>query len=152
MCAAYFSSPAPWPIPRRCLTNRVRQTGRTLARIDTPTRVTASSTRGVRARLRMVIGALLALLLLVGDLVAIAPAAKATTQKATDLPPLRSTPAPRLSPQVPTGDFSNPPPESGRPESHQSHFDPTRSTGVDADTTPTKRVFQNPDGTRTAKV
>ena len=74
-----------------------------------------------------------------------------------DLSPLKSTPAPRTTPQLPVGDFSNAPPSPAdasarRPVPKGAGFDPTRSTPLDTLTTPTRRLYINADGSRTAVV
>ncbi|MCA1835010.1 MAG: hypothetical protein LC721_01195 [Actinobacteria bacterium] len=54
---------------------------------------------------------------------------------------------------APVGDFRNPPAPVGQPQPPaKPGFDPSRSRAVDAETTPTKRVFANPDGSHTAEL
>ena len=83
------------------------------------------------------------------------PAAEAATAKPSKpVPALRSEPAPETKPVLPIGDFRNVPVEgvpmpAGPP---QAPFDPATATIVDVETTPTKRVYSNPDGSRTALV
>lgn len=88
----------------------------------------------------------------------VAPTAGAQQRPAgpAAVPPLKSTPAP--TPPAPTapGDFSGAPPHPDRrsadPPAPRASFDPARSKMLDAETTPTKAVYANPDGTRTALV
>ncbi|HET9441901.1 MAG TPA: hypothetical protein VFO65_01190, partial [Acidimicrobiales bacterium] len=74
----------------------------------------------------------------------------AATRHARDLPGLASSPAPPVVPEAPVGDFRNRPSMDGQPDRPApSSFDPQRSVPVAAETTPTRRVFANPDGSRT---
>lgn len=66
--------------------------------------------------------------------------------KVADLPALESDAPPQQVPVIPEGDRSDLPGRSTKP--HVS-FDPKRSTRLDAETTETSEVFENPDGTRT---
>jgi RHS repeat-associated protein len=91
--------------------------------------------------------------------VAPAQAAPANPQSARDLPGLSSPPLAKAKPDVPaTGaDVANIPPNPSqlatvRPRAKPSAFDPARSTVVEAETSPTQKVFANPDGTRTAQI
>ena len=83
------------------------------------------------------------------------PAAAAADRRASDLPPLPSeAPAPTPA-STPTGDFTNAPPATGQSSPKQAAsapFDAAKSTPVEAETTSTRRIFDNPDGTRTAVV
>jgi len=74
-----------------------------------------------------------------------------------DLPALRSEPVPKTKPETPVGDFRDPPPHPAelgerRPVPKGAAFDPARSTPLDDQTTPTRRLYRNPDGTTTALV
>ena len=67
---------------------------------------------------------------------------------------LKSDPAPKVTPQRLSGDFSNAPPNPSQADAaaapaKPSAYDPARSVTVDAETTPTKKVVTNPDGSRT---
>ncbi len=89
------------------------------------------------------------------------PAAAASPPKpkpTRQLPALHSDP-----PAKPVGEtraggpLTSPPPDPSEPEgtfhgTKGASFDPARSTVVDAETTPTKKVFANPDGTRTVQL
>lgn len=92
---------------------------------------------------------------------AVAPSARAAPapKAARDLPGLSSPPVPTAKADIPaTGaDVANIPPNPSqlatvRPRAKPSAFDPARSTLVDAETTPTQKVFANSDGTRTAQI
>lgn len=83
--------------------------------------------------------------------------AAADTVAAEDLPPLPSVPEPEVSPLVPEGDFSNAPPTVSEtpwkvPDVAADSFDAENSTVIESETTTTRLVFANPDGTRTAKL
>lgn len=88
-----------------------------------------------------------------------AQAAPPKAKAAKDLAGLDS-PRPNKAPpeKVVTGDDpANIPPHpsqlnSRRPTAKPSAFDPARSTPIDAESTPTKRVWANPDGSRTMQV
>jgi RHS repeat-associated protein len=91
-----------------------------------------------------------------GLFLAAAPVPAAAATKARDLPPLPSADDKGPSREVPDGDFSSPPPATGQrpaptPAPPQA-FDPTTATLVDSETTPTRAVYDRPDGTRTAVV
>lgn len=85
-----------------------------------------------------------------------AQAAKAQVRSPLDLPALPTARAvpPRL--EIPAGDYTNPPPNPSSPEAllpvarPTPSFDPGRSRPLDAETTATKKVYANGDGTRTA--
>ncbi|MGI8685143.1 MAG: DNRLRE domain-containing protein [Acidimicrobiales bacterium] len=82
------------------------------------------------------------------------------TIKARDLPALPSAPVVRAKPPIPAqtldslADVAPHPSELAalNRRSKPSAFDPARSTPVDADTTPTRRVYENPDGSHTAQL
>lgn len=85
--------------------------------------------------------------------------AQAKPKAAKDVPGLASPPPAKPQPQpVATGDDpANIPPHpsqlnSRRPAPKPSAFDPARSTPIDAESTATKRVWANPDGSRTMQV
>ena len=80
-----------------------------------------------------------------------ASAETAEAKPARELPALGSSPAPKLRPEVPEGDTSNPPlPGQAAPWAGRAAFDPARSKPIESETTPTRRVYANPDGSRTA--
>ena len=85
-----------------------------------------------------------------------APAEKAPPVTLRDLPLLRSEPPPVVEPQIPGGDFAGMPgplgmaPIASKPT--EPSFDPARSTPLDDQTTPIKRVWRNGDGTFTTQV
>jgi RHS repeat-associated protein len=120
----------------------------------------ARRTPGFSAGLHSATAIAISLTLLAVDAGVAAPAqaqAKATATEAKDLPALVSAPAPRKAVESPGGDFSNPPllsPDDPRPTPTPKapSFDKGRSTPVDAETTSTRKVFANPDGTRTAEL
>jgi RHS repeat-associated protein len=102
---------------------------------------------------------LTALAVLTATMVAVAPSAGAQTKApkaARDLPLLRSDPAPKVTPERPTGDFTNPPPHPAEADTARSArpsgYDPDRSVPIAEETTPTKKVVANRDGSRTAIV
>lgn len=85
----------------------------------------------------------------------VAPAAVAQQPPALGLPaPLESEPPPPPRVEIPAGDSTGAPPHpaqrSSEPPAPRSSFDPARSRVLDAETTPTKLVYANPDGSRTA--
>lgn len=85
-------------------------------------------------------------------LVAQAPVAadeQGADRSAVELPGLASSPAPEREVRKPQGDFSRIPslPADGTPPS--SSYDPARSVELPAETSPTRKVFANPDGTVT---
>ena len=99
--------------------------------------------------------------LVVGELVVVAPTAPAApaAKAARDLPGLSSPAVPKPALDIPaTGtDVANIPPNptqlaTVRPKAKPSAFDPARSKVLDAETTPTKKVFTNSDGTRTVQL
>lgn len=101
-----------------------------------------------------------ALAVLTATMAAVAPPAGAQTKQAPkaarDLPLLQSEPAPKALPERVSGDFTNPPShpaqaDAARP-ARPSAYDPARSVPVDEETTPTKKVVTNRDGSRTAIV
>ena len=114
--------------------------------------------RGCRA----VLVAVLAALTMVSSEVLIAPPVSAQTDEAKseparDLPALDSDPAPAVELDIPVGDFASPPPFDGSAEDEsatpkESAFDPARSTVIETETTATKLVYENSDGSRTALV
>lgn len=80
---------------------------------------------------------------------------------AAALPALPSPPAPEADPVVPdrllddlAGDVAPHPSELDAlyRRSLPSAFDPARSVPVESETTPTERVVENPDGSRTAQI
>lgn len=83
-----------------------------------------------------------------------AAAAPRAVLKSKDLPALPSKAAPRTKPAVPDQgiddltDVAPHPSELGalNRRSKASVFDPARSTPLDAETTPSRRVYKNPDG------
>lgn len=81
-----------------------------------------------------------------------APPAGAATERG--LPPLPAGAPPERTPQIShTGDFTNPPPPDPKGSSAKpSSFDPARSVPLDEQTTPTRRVWRNGDGTETEEV
>ena len=114
----------------------------------------ASRRQCVRAAL-IVMTATASLALGLVSTVATAPPARADTLQPQALPPLPADPPNVLQPQQPTGDFSNPPPTAGQAasvvgQSKPSAFDPLKSNPLPALTTPTRAVYKNLDGTRTA--
>ncbi|MCA1846016.1 MAG: hypothetical protein LC792_23055, partial [Actinobacteria bacterium] len=73
------------------------------------------------------------------------------TKGAAELPAMSSTQPPTAS--QPSGDFSKPPLPGDEPrQAGGTSFEPAHSTVLDAETTPTKKVFANPDGSRTAEI
>ena len=111
-----------------------------------------------RTAARGVLLMLVALVMVSSQALLPAPASARTdkAEEARDLPALDSEPAPALELDVPVGDFSSAPPFGGSDADtpvtpKESSFDPARSIVVDAETTPTKLVYDNPDdGSRTA--
>ena len=94
--------------------------------------------------------------MVVADLVAVpstpAVAAPPKAKQSKDLAAISSEPAPTPRLDVPPGDAANPPPHPSDLERQRpapDSFDPARSTVVDAETTPTKKVYKNPDGSFT---
>jgi RHS repeat-associated protein len=78
-------------------------------------------------------------------------------QPAVNRNPLPSDPVPVHVPQAPLGDLSNPPPNPAQldkvaPKAKGAPFDPAKSKVLDDETTPTKKVFASPDGSRTAEL
>lgn len=77
-----------------------------------------------------------------------------------ELPALASSPAPTPPPERPERVFAGLDDVAPNPveldalnrTAKPSAFDPARSTPVDAETTPTRRVFSNSDGSRTAQL
>ncbi|MDQ6927476.1 MAG: DNRLRE domain-containing protein, partial [Actinomycetota bacterium] len=118
---------------------------------------TTSARRHQRGdRVRNLLVGLCSLAVLTGGMVAIPHTASAATAP-RDLKPLASTPAPRTTPQLPVGDFSNRPPSPDqlagrRPTPKGAAFDAARSTPLDDQTTATRRVYVNADGSHTAAV
>ena len=115
------------------------------------------STRRGRRTVTGCLGTVAALVLTA--VVSVAPPASAQSAKgaksASSLPPLSSA-APANDPPalVPTGDIADIPPhpsEQGdaRRATKITGFDPARSTFIEAETTPTRRVASNPDGSKT---
>gem|GEM_PF-1400120 len=93
-----------------------------------------------------------------GSALALPAASAATVQPDRPVPGLASPPV-RVPTAVPAGDFSNPPPHPTQLAEQRAHppvlasaFDPVRSTPLDAETTPTKKVYANPDGSRSAEL
>ena len=86
----------------------------------------------------------------------VAPASAEETQAepSKPVPALRSEPAPETRAVVAAGDFRNPPSPDGPPVDAPSRddFDPAKATPVDEETTPTRKVYENPDGSHTALV
>lgn len=80
--------------------------------------------------------------------------------KAGELPALPSAPAAKVKPVIPDQSLDGLAEVAPLPSeldalnrrTKPSAFDPARSTPVDADTTPTQRVYKNPDGSRTAQI
>ncbi|MGH9154047.1 MAG: hypothetical protein ACRD03_17050, partial [Acidimicrobiales bacterium] len=74
-----------------------------------------------------------------------------------DLPGIASPPAPKVTPPVPERPIERLDQVAPHPSElaelnrrdKPSAFDPARSTPIDSETTPTRRVWANPDGTRT---
>jgi len=90
-----------------------------------------------------------------GTVAVAAPPAVAATAK-REAPPVRSAPLNLPPPEVAKPDLISPPPlplDSGveRPEAPPS-FDPARSAVIGSETTETKRVWRNPDGTHTVEL
>jgi len=76
---------------------------------------------------------------------------------AKDLPAAPSAPSPVVPLQIPTGDFSNPPPPvdqlaTRRPDVKPRPVDLAKTTVDDAQTTPTKKVHVAADGTKVLEV
>ncbi|CAN5813840.1 hypothetical protein BH23ACT12_BH23ACT12_02690 [soil metagenome] len=80
---------------------------------------------------------------------------------ARDLPAIKSEPPPPPKREIPKGDFSNPPPHPSQKdvvqkarqrEQRPPSFDPAKSTPIESETTPSKRNWKNPDGSRTAEL
>jgi len=69
---------------------------------------------------------------------------------AADLLPLPSTPAPRLAPEASAVDFANAPDTAST--RRRPAFAAAKARLLDEETTATKRVYLNPDGTRTAQL
>lgn len=94
---------------------------------------------------RGVVAGALAAAVIASNTIAIPHEARgATPKKASDLPALASSPVAPPAPEVPKGDFSNPPSLSatGQPKPPKAgRFDAATSTQVDGETTPTKRVY-----------
>src|SRR5437868_774307 len=107
--------------------------------------------RGSRLHLRFL--PLVAVLGLLATVPAIAPGAAAapTPGGADKTPALASSPRPKPA-TVTTGDGSNPPPHEAQrgagPSGARPSFDPARSVAIAAQTTPTNKVFANPDGSK----
>jgi len=63
-----------------------------------------------------------------------------------------------VSPEIPAGDFSYPPPGPGGPDGGQqlrsrpTPLDPSTATPIDDATSPTKRLYRNRDGSRTLEL
>ncbi|HET9442625.1 MAG TPA: hypothetical protein VFO65_04835, partial [Acidimicrobiales bacterium] len=73
-----------------------------------------------------------------------------TPATAVDLPGLPSPALPAAPPTLSPGDHTDPPSMDGRPRRPASRsFDPERSVPIASETTSTRRVFQNPDGSKT---
>ena len=116
----------------------------------------STTTTRVRRLPATTAGVFTVLALLAGGTVAVAPSAGAQAKpKAGVSPPaLISERSPETKAEIPAGDFRNPPSTAGpsTTEAARSSFDAARSTPVDAETTPTRRVYANPDRTRTAVI
>jgi hypothetical protein len=83
------------------------------------------------------------------------PVAGAQQAKAPAIPaPLPATPAPPAKVEHPAGDLVGAPPHpadrSANAPATRNSFDPARSKVLGAETTPTKLVYANPDGSHTA--
>lgn len=119
--------------------------------------VSIHNRNGTRRRL---VGAALVVVTMASMVTAMEPVLAADTPAKPK--PLRELPAPpsasnaRRGPEVPTGDFSNPPVSDqqvdGAAPGRKSEFDPARSTVVEDQTTATKKVFRNQDGSYTAQL
>jgi len=109
-----------------------------------------------RFRPAATIVSLLALMAAGTATVAPGAAAQQRPHPAAELPPLPSTPPPPRTPAVPEGSFNYVPvPQEfavGEPKDRPPSFDPARSRPVEEETTPTRRVWRNEDGTFTAKL
>lgn len=81
-----------------------------------------------------------------------ASAEESKTKPTKPAPALESEPAPETVPDVPAGDFTNPPipGERAAKQDPKASFDPAASVVIDAETTPTALVYSNKDGTRTS--
>jgi RHS repeat-associated protein len=109
---------------------------------------------------RPAVAVLISLALLGVEARVAAPAqAQVRTPPARDLPGLTSPPGPKVEPERPVvgDDIANIPPHPAeldkvRPKAKPSAFDAARSTVVDAATSPTSKVFDNPDGSRTEQL
>ena len=104
-----------------------------------------------RFRPAATIVSLLALMAAGTATVAPGAAAQQRPHPAAELPPLPSTPPPPRTPAVPEGSFNYVPvPQEfavGEPKDRPPSFDPARSRPVEEETTPTRRVWRNEDGT-----
>lgn len=99
--------------------------------------------------------ALLCALVLSSQALLPAPAGAQAKPRAQVSPPaLTSERSPETRAEIPAGDFRNPPSAAGPSltEPARPSFDAARSTPVDAETTPTRRIYANPDGSRTAVI
>ncbi|HEX6596287.1 MAG TPA: hypothetical protein VF045_05095, partial [Acidimicrobiales bacterium] len=85
--------------------------------------------------------------------VPVAAAAQPTPPPVRNVGAMPTSPGPRLQPQTPLGDFSNPPPHTDQADTARparpSAFDPSRSTLIEESTTPTQALHRNHDGTKT---
>ena len=113
-----------------------------------------------RARVHPMAACVVAIAMAAMTLVAVAPApvaAQTKDKQPKELSALRSdTPKPKLE-GPPAPNLADAPTSPGDPRTpkrapKESGFDPARSKVIDDETTATKQVFSNPDGSKTAKV
>ena len=109
-----------------------------------------------RGRRRAVLVTVLAVMTLAGSQALVAGPAAA--EPARELPAPASEPAPQEPARIATGDFANPPPNPTDVAARMAEaepaaaFDPATATAIEAETTPTEKVYAGRDGTRTAVV
>lgn len=119
--------------------------------------------RGGRARSVVATVAAVTVVAAGGPAVARSQAAQPGPKAATELPALASERPVRPAPEIPAAQFAEldrrdgvaPAPselDARNRAPRPSAFDPARSTPVESETTPTRKVFENPDGSRSAQL
>ncbi|MGH9155014.1 MAG: PA14 domain-containing protein, partial [Acidimicrobiales bacterium] len=97
---------------------------------------------------------------MLATLPALASSVSAAPAKPTgpkEVPALPTPSLAKVAPEKLKGDFTDPPPHPAdlakvRPAKAKASFDPAKSTPIDAETTATKKVYLNADGTRTERI